>query len=221
MKPTVKLGHTLTPDGGEVTLHEHDNNFFIKVNKEELMCSRRPASELRLGSLGCAHLADTKSSKVLIGGLGMGYTVRAALDSVPEDGTIVVVELLPEVVRWNREIIGHLSDFALEDKRVQVLTQDVFEVLKNAKSEFDAVLLDVDNGPHVITDSLNDQLYTKSGLATIRRSLKKNGRLGLWSAEPDPHFEKRLQEMGFSVNRFDIPAYHSPKAHTHFIWIAK
>jgi len=221
LKPTIKLGHTLTPDGSEVTLHQHDQDFYIKVNREELMCSRRTASEHELGRLGCVHLTKLGSAKILIGGLGMGYTVRAALDVLPEDASVIVVELLPEVVRWNREIIGHLSNFSLQDQRVQVLTQDVFDLLKNARSEFDAVLLDVDNGPHVTTDAINDQLYTVSGLATIQQSLKKNGRLAVWSASLDSHFEERLKTTGFAVDRFEIPAYHGPKAKTHFIWIAK
>lgn len=219
MKPKIKLGRTLTPDGSCITLHQHDQDYFIEVDYKELMCSRRTESELQLGRLGCKHLAGKQSAKVLIGGLGMGYTVRATLDVVPKDATVIVVELLPEVVRWNQEIIGHLANFPLEDKRVQVITQDVFEVIKNATSEFDAILLDVDNGPHLITDSINGQIYKTEGLETIRKSLNKEGRLSIWSAHLEIPFEKRLEAMGFKVDRFEVPAYRGKKARCHYIWV--
>jgi spermidine synthase len=218
LKPRTKLGHTTTPDGSDVTLHQHDKDYIIEVNRHELMSSRRSASETALGQLGCKHLTNTPTARVLIGGLGMGFTLRAALNTLPSEATVIVAELLPEVIRWNREIIGHLSSNALDDKRVEVVTGDVYDLLKKEKSRFNAVLLDIDNGPKGATDTGNDKLYTKAGLQIIKQSLLPQGRLGLWSSSTQGRFKTLLEAAGYMVNCTEIPAYPGAKSKSHFVW---
>ena len=220
MKPHIKLATTRTPDGGEMVLYQHDHDFSIKINGQALMNSRQHESEMELARLGCAHLSGHAAPRVLIGGLGMGYTLRQTLDMLGPNAKVVVSELLPAVVDWNREFLGELNGQALDDNRTELITGDIFQLLSRSIGEFDAILLDIDNGPHAITDSRNQQLYSSTGIQTCRRALRKQGCLAIWSAEPSKAFEQLLMSCKFHVRRYKLPAYKQSNKKSLFVWVA-
>lgn len=220
MKPTIKLGSATTPDGGEMSLYQHDRDFSIKINGHELMNSRQHESEMELARLGCAHLSGHATPSVLIGGLGMGYTLRQTLDMLGADATITVSELLPAVVNWNREFLGQLNGQPLDDKRTEVVTGDIYPLLERSKNKFDAILLDIDNGPSAIVDSGNQRLYTSAGVQICQRALRKNGCLAIWSGVPSKAFEKILMSCGFHVRRYKLKAYGGSRRSSLYVWIA-
>lgn len=220
MKPRVKIAAARTPDGGEMVLYQHDRDFSILVNGEDLMHSRRNESELELARLGCGHLADRKAPCILIGGLGMGYTLRQALDMLGSQAQVVVAELMTAVVAWNREYFGELNGRPLEDKRVELKTTGIVELISESRNKFDAILLDVDNGPDAMTDSGNSRLYGYEGIWSCRQALRDQGCLAVWSAKPSKQFEQLLMSCGFHVSRFRVPAHKGKNAESHFVWIA-
>jgi spermidine synthase len=220
MKPKLKIATARTPDGGEMVLYQHDSDFSIKINGQELMHSRRHESELELARLGCAHLDGHKAPSILIGGLGMGYTLRQALDMLSPHAQVMVGELLGAVVKWNREFLGELNGRPLGDKRVDLKTGDIVELISRSKSRFDSILLDIDNGPNAMTDSGNRRLYGRKGMQACRRALRKQGCLALWSAEPSKKFEQLLMSCSFHVRRFRVPAYKGSKSQSRFVWVA-
>ena len=188
----------------------------------DLMSSRTHGSEDALGELACDALAGVPEARVLIGGLGMGFTLAAALKALPADAEVVVVELIPEVVDWNRRFFG-FGDPAgkpLDDRRVRVQIADVATVIRDANEAFDAIALDVDNGPEGLTHSDNEQLYSREGLAAAYRALRRNGVLTVWSAAPAPAFVARLNEVGFVVDEHRVRA-HRGKGARHLIWLAR
>ena len=220
MKPRIKIATARTPDGGEMVLYQHDSDFAIEINGQDLMNSRHHESELALARLGCAHLDGRKAPKILIGGLGMGYTLRQALDMLSSDAQVVVGELLGAVVEWNREFFGELNGRPLEDKRVDLKTGDIVELISGSKSRFDSILLDIDNGPNAMTDSGNRRLYGRQGIGACRRALREQGCLAVWSAEPSRKFEQLLISCSFHVRRFRVPAYKGSKSRSRFVWVA-
>jgi spermidine synthase len=220
MKPRVKIAAARTPDGGQMVLYQHGRNFTITINGQDLMLSRQHESELDLARLGCAHLAGRPAPSILIGGLGMGYTLRQALDMLDPRARVVVGELLGAVVKWNREFFGDLNGQPLGDERVDLKTGDIFELISRSKSRFDAILLDVDNGPGLMTDSGNRRLYGRDGIQACRRALCKQGCLAVWSAEPSKKFEQLLMSCSFQVRRFRVPAYKGSKSTSRFVWVA-
>ena len=220
MKPTVRIAAARTPDGGEMLLYQHGRDFSIKINGQDLMLSRQHESELELARLGCAHLAGRKAPSVLIGGLGMGYTLRQALDMLSPHAQVVVGELLSAVVEWNREFLGELNGRPLEDERVELKTGDIVELISRSMNRFDAILLDVDNGPGVMTDSGNRRLYGQDGIQACRRALRKQGCLAVWSAEPSKKFEQLMMSCSFHVRRFRVSAYKGSKSQSRFVWVA-
>lgn len=220
MKPRIKIATARTPDGGEMVLYQHDSDFAIEINGQDLMNSRHHESELALARLGCAHLDGRKATKILIGGLGMGYTLRQALDMLSSDAQVVVGELLGAVVEWNREFFGELNGRPLGDKRVDLKTGDIVELISGSKSRFDSILLDIDNGPNAMTDSGNRRLYGRQGIGACRRALREQGCLAVWSAEPSRKFEQLLISCSFHVRRFRVPAYKGSKSRSRFVWVA-
>ena len=220
MKPIVRIAAARTPDGGEMVLYQHGRDFSIKINGQDLMLSRQHESELALARLGCAHLAGRKAPGILIGGLGMGYTLRQALDILSPHAHVVVAELLDAVVEWNREFLGELSGRPLEDERVDLRTGDIVELIWRSKSRFDAILLDVDNGPGVMTDSGNRRLYGREGIRACRRALREQGCLAVWSAEPSKKFEQLMMRCSFHVRRYRVSAYKGNKSQSRFVWVA-
>jgi spermidine synthase len=220
MKPTVKIATAHTPDGGEMVLYQHDRDFTITVNGEDLMLSRHHESELELARLGCAHLDGRKTPSILIGGLGMGYTLRQALDMLSVDAEVVVGELLDAVVEWNRDYLGELNGWPLADERVELKAGDIVERISGTRGQFDAILLDIDNGPSAMTSAGNSRLYSYEGIWACRLALRKQGCLAVWSAGPSKDFEQLLMSCGFHVCRYRVPAFKGSKSQSRFVWVA-
>lgn len=198
LKPHRQLATAPTPDGALLTLHEHDGTFSIRVNGRELMHSSMSESERVLGTLTAERVPQRGAARVLIGGLGLGFTLRAVLDRVGREATIEVAELVPAIVEWNRGLLGAVHGGSLGDGRVRVQTGDVFELLaRAAPARFDAIALDIDNGPSAMVQRANARLYDERGVALLARALKPGGRLVVWSAGPDCAFERRLRTAGF------------------------
>ena len=199
MKPWELLGQTSTPDGVELSLTRRDREYVILAGGKSLMSSRMHGSEEALATFACRRARSLDEPCVLVGGLGMGFTLRAALDVLPSSATVVVPELIPAVVDWNRGHLGELAGYPLRDPRVSVEVGDVALTLRANPGRFDAVLLDVDNGPAAFTATHNARLYDDGGLAAVRAALKPGGVLAVWSAWEDRRFEQRLKHAGFAV----------------------
>jgi spermidine synthase len=199
MKPTRLLAQTTTPDGTPLTLHEHDGALSIRVGGIELMSTRQHHSEERLAELACVGLRERRGLAVLIGGLGLGFTLRETLRHVADDAAVVVAELLPAVISWNRTPAFGLAADVIDDPRVEIVAGDVADVLTRSRGRFDSVMLDIDNGASGLTVAANDGLYAPRGLGVIRAALRPGGRLAVWSAEADPRFVARMGEAGFAV----------------------
>jgi spermidine synthase len=200
MKKTILLDQATTPDGRPMTLHEHDGVYMIRIDGVELMSTRQHHSEEKLAELACVHLQGRSSgARVLIGGLGLGFTLRTALENLGPDAEVVVVELMPAVIRWNQTPDYKLGADAMADPRVEVVTGDVVDLLKKSRGQFDAIILDVDNGASGLTAAANSRLYSATGLAMIRAALRPDGCLAVWSADADPAFVERMGKCGFAV----------------------
>ena len=204
----------------QICLQRHGDEFSITVDGEELMNSRLHGSEEDLASIACSRFAKRAGPRVLVGGLGMGFTLSAALTRLPADAEVVVAELTPKVVEWNRGPLAHLAGRPLEDRRVTLFEGDVAEVLKARIAAFDAVLLDVDNGPEGFTRKGNDWLYARSGLTAAFAALRPQGVLSVWSASPDPAFMRRIRGVGFQVAELRVPAAGVWGGRKHTIWLA-
>ena len=220
VKPFELLGQTLSPDGATLKLVRRGDEYLILADGAVLMSSRMHGSEEALASLACQLLRTLKQPCVLIGGLGMGFTLRATLDLLALDATVVVAELVPAVVEWNRGVLGPLAGHPLEDKRVVVKTGDVAVTLRAGRGQFDAVLLDVDNGPAAITASNNAGLYDERGIANVRAALKRDGVLAVWAAKDDRKFEQRLRDGGFDVQVHRVRARLKKGGPRHTIFLA-
>ena len=199
MKPWELLGEARTPDGTDLRLTRHSSEYVILANGQSLMSSRMHGSEEALATLGCRRARLLDAPFVLIGGLGMGFTLRAVLDLLPARARVVVSELMPAVVEWNRGPLGPLADHPLRDARVQLELGDVAVTLRANPASFDAVLLDVDNGPTALTATTNARLYDNQGVATARAALRPDGVFAVWSARENRKFEQRLSYCGFAV----------------------
>jgi spermidine synthase len=222
MIPWKLLSSTRTPDNkSELTLYQRDTEYSIRVNGLELMNSRMFGSEQMLAKLSCREVADRHNACVLIGGLGMGYTLSAALRSLHADADVLVAELVPSVVEWNQGVLGALADDPLEDSRVTVRIKDVVHVIRSSTSAFDAILLDVDNGPDSMAQEGNDELYSLSGVSMIHRALRPGGVVAVWSASPDSGFTQRLKTSSFHVIEHKVRGRTQKKGPVHTIWIAK
>jgi spermidine synthase len=209
--------------GGSETLYlyRRDTEFSIRVDGCELMNSRVHGSEDALAELVCDRLAQHPSPKVLIGGLGMGYTAAAALKNLGPQAQVVVAELVPAVVLWNQGPLAHLAGCPLEDSRMVVQELDVALLLKAEQHTYNAIVLDVDNGPDGLTRSDNDWLYSRAGLHAAHTALKPSGILAVWSASPDPAFSRLLRETGFSVEEVTVRARGRKGGSRHMIWLAE
>jgi spermidine synthase len=199
MKAWELLGQARTPDGTDITLMRQDAEYVILAGGRSLMSSRMHGSEEALATLACRHLPTLERPSVLVGGLGMGFTLRATLDLLPADATVVVAELVAGVVEWNRGPLAPLAGAPLRDRRVVVEVNDVAATLRGNRDRFDAILLDVDNGPDAFTASGNSALYSDAGLAAARAALRTGGVLAVWSAWEARRFEQRLRYGGFTV----------------------
>jgi spermidine synthase len=182
-----------------MALTRRDREYIILADGKPLMSSRMHGSEEALATFACERARVLADPCVLVGGLGMGFTLRAALNVLPRGATVIVAELVPAVVEWNRGPLAPLAERPLEDRRVRVFEGDVLDALRGNRAGFDAVILDVDNGPRAFTDASNAALYTNEGIATVRGALRDNGVLAVWSAWEDRKFEQRLRYAGFTV----------------------
>ena len=200
MKPFELLGEALSPDNTVIKLMRRGDEYILLADGAILMSSRMHGSEEALATFGCQRARTLEQASVLIGGLGMGFTLRAALDLLPADASVVIAELLPAVVEWNRGPLGPLARHPLNDKRVEAVTGDVLAILSARLGQFDAVLLDVDNGPAAFTASKNAGLYDNRGIAAAHAALKPEGVLAVWAAQDDRKFEQRLRDGGFDVH---------------------
>jgi len=205
---------------GEVILLKRGAEFSIRTAGTELMNSRRHGSEDALAELTCSRIKRKSSLRILIGGLGMGYTLAAALKQTESDALITVSELIPAVVGWNRKYLGHLAGMPLDDPRVSVEQEDVAKIIRAGKSAWDAILLDVDNGPEGLTRKANDCLYGRAGLKMVFSALRSGGMLAVWSCGEDKIFTRRLKQCGFQTEIVSIRARKSGKGSRHTIWLA-
>ncbi len=219
MKPRIKLAES-TFTGGVLSLTEHDGSYSISLDGKELMHSRANASELLLGSLGVARLNNETDARVLIGGLGLGFTLKSVLESVEDKTTIEVAEMIPEVIEWNRTYLKNLNGSLLEHPQVETRLVDVTQLIQEAEPHtYNAILLDVDNGPNAMVADSNASLYSNNGIRSICRALKKNGRLIVWSAGPDHGFEKRMGHAGLQVEIVRAKAHAGAKSPSHFLFL--
>ncbi len=220
MKPRELIGTAMAPGGGELRLFRRDGDHMIVLGGNELMSSRVSGSEEALAVMTCERLGAPTEPHLLIGGYGMGFTLRAALAGLQGRARVTVVELVPEIIDWARGPIAALTAGCLDDPRVDIVLGDVAVVIGEARCRYDAILLDVDNGPDGLTRADNDRIYSSSGLASAKAALKPGGVLAIWSAAPDAGFTRRLKHAGFLVDEVLVRARGAGKGSRHVIWFA-
>ena len=219
MIPRIEIATAQIPDGGRLRLVRRGAEFSIMLDGNELMNNRLSGSEEALATLSIDRLGAVAKPHLLIGGLGMGFTLRAALARLGTTARVTVVELVPAVVEWARGPLSETFGGCLDDARVDVVEADVGDVIGTARSDYDAILLDVDNGPDGLTKGSNDRLYGSVGLSAARTALKPRGVLAVWSAHPDSGFSRHLRDAGFAIEIHQVRARRD-KGARHTIWIA-
>src|SRR6476661_2433953 len=219
MKRLERLGVAKTPNGTELVLYRHDGAYLIRADGVELMSTRRHLSERKLAELACAPLRDVPGARVLIGGLGLGFTLRASLQVLRDDAEVTVAELVPEVIDWNADPAYDLSAEAMGDARVRVLQQDVIDVLREHPASFDAIMLDTDNGPAGMLMSESERLYASRGVDSTVAALRPGGRIAYWSVGDDPRFVRLLRHRGLEVETQRVRA-HDTSGPMHTIYVA-
>lgn len=207
--------------GDEFRLYRHGDDFQIFVNNYELMTSRGSASEERLAELACEKIAGRAAPRVVVGGLGMGFTLRATLDRVGPDAQVTVCELVPEVVEWNRGVLAHLAGRPLDDPRVEVVIGDISRTLRANPGAFDAVITDIDNGPRSKTGPGDGWLYSKVGLSTLAKSIKPGGVVSIWGAGAAKFFSTNLEAAGFQVEEIRTGSHGPKKGARIVIWVGQ
>jgi spermidine synthase len=221
MIPWLHIDSAVVPGAGvELRLMRRGDEFSMMLGENELMNSRLSGSEEALATLACRRIESLKFPHILIGGLGLGCTLRAALAVVGPEARIVVAELVPAVIAWARGPMAQLFDSSLSDPRASVREADAVDVIRSHASAFDAILLDVDNGPEALIRKANDSLYDAKGLKAIHRALRPGGVLAIWSSGPNAAFSKRLGDAGFEVNEVNVRATAKRKGARHLIWFA-
>ncbi|MFA6124602.1 spermidine synthase [Sphingomonas sp.] len=220
MVPREMIDSARIPGGDEMTLYRRGDDFMIVVDRNELMSTRMNGSEEALGTMACARIARVAAPRVLIGGYGMGFTLRAVLGVVGPKAEVTVAELVPEILAWARGPMAAVAAGCLDDPRVRVVEADVAEAIAVAPGGYDAILLDVDNGPDGLVRAENNRLYAPRGLAVARAALRPGGVLAVWSAGPDARFVMRLKAAGFAVDEVAVKARQNGKGPRHVIWFA-
>ena len=204
-----------------MALYEHDGKYCISYAGQELMHSGANASEILLGEIGVELLEHDATARILIGGLGLGFTLRSVLASTGPNVVVELIELLPEIVSWNREYLKSLNGELLDDPRLEIHTTDVVGYVRNAeRARYDVILLDVDNGPVAMVSETNVSLYSNTGLRWLRGSLKPEGRAVFWSAGPDLRFEDRLKRAGFRVSKVPAKVHAGSKRAAYLLYVA-
>lgn len=223
MTPRILIDTARIPGGADMQLFSRGDDFMIVVDRNELMSTRMNGSEIALATLALERIAGVKAPKVLIGGYGMGFTLRAVLGAVGPGAVVTVAELVPEIIAWARGPMAAVAAGCLDDPRVVVVEGDVADVIRANGFEgggFDAILLDVDNGPDGLVRAENDRLYAPRGLAVAKAALTPGGVLAVWSAGPDAKFVRRLGAAGFAVEEIAVKARTNGKGPRHVIWFA-
>jgi spermidine synthase len=220
MIPRELIGTADVPGGGPLRLFRRGDDFMILLDRNELMNSRMSGSEEALATMTCQRLTGRKTPRLLIGGYGMGFTLRAALAALGGEARITLAELVPGIIEWARGPMAEITAGCLDDGRVALVEGDVADVIGAADASYDAILLDVDNGPDGLTRSANDGLYSARGLASSRAALTRGGILAIWSAAPDAAFARRLGDAGFAVEEVAVRARSNGKGPRHVIWFA-
>ena len=220
MTPRELIGVAEVPGGPPLRLFRRGGDFMIVLERNELMSTRMHGSEVALGTMTCDRLASKKSPHLLIGGYGMGYTLRAVLGQLGADARVTVAELVPGIIEWARGPMAAVTDGCLDDRRVSLTMGDVAASMREATARFDAILLDVDNGPDGLTRAENDSLYSPRGLASAMNALRPGGILAVWSAAPDTAFARQLERTGFTVETVRVRARENGKGAAHIIWFA-
>jgi spermidine synthase len=210
MLESVRVDSAVLADGTEFVLDRRGDDWMVRVGGRMLMSSRMHDSEKSLAE--CAIERAPDPSSVLVGGLGLGFTLRAVLDRVSRSTKVTVAELVPSLIEWNRKHVGVLADHPLEDPRVTPVVGDVFDTIRRSPAQFDVILLDVDNGPVALSNAANQRLYSEYGVRTCRAALKPNGVMALWSAGPNARFERRMTSAGFEVEVLRVPARNGSRA---------
>jgi spermidine synthase len=221
VKPLEHLATARAPDGEALKLMRRGDDFMIVLDRNELMNSRMSGSEEALATMTAERLGGRAAQRWLIGGYGMGFTLRAALGVLGADARLTVAELVPEIIEWARGPMATLAKGCLDDPRAHVVLDDVAELIARARSTYDAILLDVDNGPDGLVRDANDRLYTPAGLAAAKAALTPGGVLAVWSAAPDKVFAARLHRAGFEVDEVTVRARSNGKGPRHTIWLAR
>ena len=228
MKPYVQLAETQLPDGTVFSLHQHDGNLYLKNDRLDLMSTALTYSEQLLAEMGCEGLREGQASRpahprILIGGLGMGFTLKRALELVGRPATIEVAELVPVIVEWNRTFLVEHNGPLLDDERTRIYQGDLFDCLANSRNAgtYDAILIDIDDAPDMLITQGNARLYTQDFLKTIRQALTPDGCVTYWLAEPTPSFEKSLGKAGFQVKAYPAKSHERSKRPRHCIYVAR
>jgi spermidine synthase len=218
------IGTAQVPDGQELRLFRHGSDFMIVLDRNELMSTRMRGSEEALAVMSCARIAGARQPRMLIGGYGMGFTLRAALAKLPNDAHVTVAEIVPEILAWARGPMADVAAGCLDDRRVRIVQGDVGEVIAHAPGGYDAILLDVDNGPDGLVRAGNDRLYSTAGLRAAAQALRPGGVLAIWSAARDDAFTRRLKSAGHVVDEVTVFARYDKhgngKGAKHVIWFA-
>lgn len=221
MKAQAQLASLKIASGAMLSLYEHDGAFFITLDGQSLMHSKKSASEIQLGQLGCARHPKKGRRRILIGGLGLGFTLRSVLKNANAQTEIDVVELLPEIITWNQTYLKSLNGSCLDDPRVNLHTADVEDWIRNAKpGYYDGILLDVDNGPVAMVNENNTSLYSETGIYFAQAALTQNGRVIYWSAGPDQPFEARLRQSNFKVEAVAAKEHINAKRSSFVLYVA-
>lgn len=220
MTPRELVGVAEVPGGPPLRLFRRGADFMIVLDRNELMSTRMSGSEIALGTMTCDRLADRPAANLLVGGYGMGFTLRALLSRLGAEARVTVAELVPGIIEWARGPMATLTDGCLDDPRVTLEMGDVAATIRAGRGRYDAILLDVDNGPDGLTRPANDGIYSGRGLADARMALRPGGVLAIWSAAPDAPFARRLADAGFTVEEVRVRARDNGKGATHVIWFA-
>lgn len=225
MKPTTPVADTRAPDGAHFRLIEHDGDYYLYMNDRQVMSTRLTYSERRLADLGCRNCGKKPGARILVGGLGLGFSLRRALEVTAPDSRCEVAELLPEVVRWNRELLKGYNDDILADPRTVVTIDDVYHCLHRAAAgeipPYDAILLDVDDGPSSLLQPQNSQLYRGEGLTTLKKALAPGGTIAFWAVERDPRLFRSLKAAKFWVDEEAVAKHERAKRKEHYIYLAE
>lgn len=220
MKKWNLLNEAVTSDRKKISLWERDEEYTIRVNGADLMTTRQHTSEDKLGEIGCAHLRTVKNPRILIGGLGFGYTLKSVLLRVSPAARITVAELMPSIITWNRSPAYPFAAVAMADRRVQTVQRDVLSVIRASRAKFDSILLDIDNGPSALSAEGNDSLYREAGLLQIKQALRPGGLVAVWSVSDSPGFMKALGKAGFRAEAVPVRA-HISSGGTRIIFVGR